>query len=125
MTPIEKLRLAHLDQQDSYREFIRGLMGLAEELNERLTAANAMIGELGDRLTKLEERPATSLDANVLTDEQLQVLGENMYHRGGLGATIANAVESHLCDEIESHISDYLDNVEIEIECSASIRDRN
>jgi hypothetical protein len=122
-------RLALFKQQEASAELVRALLDINGVLLKRLEAADNNITALMERVSKLESDTLASLDPRALSDEQLQSLGEEMYERGSLKETIGNAIDYHMENEwekkIETVISNYVANVEVEVECSAYINDRN
>jgi hypothetical protein len=118
-------------------ELTAALMEQRDSLNAALAATHrthmlllATLAKIEARFEELESKPA-GFDANVLTHHQLNVLGENMYERGSLKETISNAVEYHieneldLSDKVNAALESYVDGLEIEVECSANLINRN
>jgi hypothetical protein len=69
------------------------------------------------------------LDPNTMSSDQLNTLAERLWSHSSLESTITSVIDNMLDDEVSSKmdkaISSYVSNLEIEVECSASIRDGN
>jgi hypothetical protein len=105
------------------------LMEQRDALNTAMAAMHRTHMLLLSTLQRMAEQPVHPLDPNTMGSEQLNTLAERLWESTSLKdtveATIDTFVESELSSKMESAMSNYVDSLEIEIDCSAHILNRN